>query len=117
MLQALLPKVATGCDVLLGPYSTELARVAGKMAADAGWLVWNHGGSGDDVQAARPGHAVSLLTPASRYAERLIRDVVEGSDLKMWIGQGKGSFGSAGSGCRAEDRRTGRCLHAVAGER
>ena len=93
MLQALLPKVATGCDVLLGPYSTQLARVAGKMAAGAGWLVWNHGGSGDDVQAACPGHAVSLLTPASRYAERFIRDVVDSTGLELWIGQGKGSFG------------------------
>jgi ABC-type branched-subunit amino acid transport system substrate-binding protein len=93
MLQALLPKVAAGCDVLLGPYSTQLARVAGKMAAGAGWLVWNHGGSGDDVQAACPGHAVSLLTPASRYAERFIRDVVDGTGLELWIGHGKGSFG------------------------
>jgi hypothetical protein len=82
MLQALLPAVAAGCDVLLGPYSTQLARVAGKMAAGAGWLVWNHGGSGDDVQAACPGHAVSLLTPASRYAERFIRDVVDGTGLE-----------------------------------
>src|SRR5262249_24453476 len=93
MLQAMLPKVATRCDVLLGPYSTQLARVAGKMAAGAGWLVWNHGGSGDDVQAAWRGHAVSLLTPASRYAERFIRDVVYGTGLELWIGQGKGSFG------------------------
>jgi len=92
-LQALLPKVAAGCDVLLGPYSTQLARAAGKMAAAAGWLVWNHGGSGDDVQAAWPGHAVSVLTPASRYAERFIRDVVAGSGLELWVGPGKGSFG------------------------
>ena len=93
MLRALLPTVAAGCDVLLGPYSTQLARAAGKMAAGAGWLVWNHGGSGDDVQAACPGHAVSVLTPASRYAERFIRDVVDGTGLELWIGQGKGSFG------------------------
>src|SRR6266699_2475200 len=68
-LRALLPTVAAGCDVLLGPYSTQLARIAGKMAAAAGWLVWNHGGSGDDVQAACPGHAVSLLTPPTRRPE------------------------------------------------
>ena len=92
-LRALLPTVAAGCDVLLGPYSTQLARAAGKMAAGAGWLVWNHGGSGDDVQAAYPGHAVSLPTPASRYAERFIRDVLEGTGLELWIGQGTGSFG------------------------
>jgi ABC-type branched-subunit amino acid transport system substrate-binding protein len=93
MLRALLPAVAAGCDVLLGPYSTQLARVAGKMAAAAGWLVWNHGGSGDDVQAAWPGRVVSLPAPASRYAERFIRDVVAGTDLELWIGHGKGSFG------------------------
>jgi ABC-type branched-subunit amino acid transport system substrate-binding protein len=92
-LQALLPAVAAGCDVLLGPYSTQLARVAGKMAAAAGWLVWNHGGSGDDVQAACPGHVVSLPAPASRYAERFIRDVVAGTSLELWIRQGKGAFG------------------------
>jgi ABC-type branched-subunit amino acid transport system substrate-binding protein len=92
-LQTLLPDVAAGCDVLLSPYSTQLARAAGKMAAAAGWLVWNHGGSGDDVQAAYPGHAVSLPTPASRYAERFIRDVVDGTGLELWIGPGKGSFG------------------------
>ena len=92
-LQALLPKVAAGCDVLLGPYSTQLARAAGKMAVAAGWLVWNHGGSGDDVQAACPGHVVSLLTPASRYAERFIRDVVDGTRLELRIVPGRGSFG------------------------
>src|SRR2546429_9792391 len=72
MLQTLLPTVAAGGDVLLGPYSTQLARAAGKMAAAAGWLGWNHGGAGDDVQTARPGHAVSPLTPAGRDAERFI---------------------------------------------
>ena len=92
-LQALLPKVAAGCDVLLGPYSTQLARAAGKMAVAAGWLIWNHGGSGDDVQAACPGHVVSLLTPASRYAERFIRDVVDGTRLELRIVPGRGSFG------------------------
>src|SRR5207237_8993288 len=56
MLQTLLPTVAAGCDVLLGPYSTQLARAAGKMAAAAGWLVGNHGGSGGDGHAGRAGH-------------------------------------------------------------
>jgi hypothetical protein len=92
-LQAALPRVAAGCDVLLGPYSTLLTRTAGTMAAAAGWLVWNQGGSGDDVQVAYPGHVVSLLTPASRYAERFVRDVVNAAVAELWIVQGKGSFG------------------------
>src|SRR5579864_2722570 len=68
-LETALPGVAARCDLLLGPYSTQLMRAAGRMAAEAGWLVWNHGGSGDDVEGAHPGHVVSVLTPASRYAE------------------------------------------------
>src|ERR1700722_13610992 len=64
-LEDTLPRVARQCDVVLGPYSTQLMRTAGRVAADAGWLMWNHGGSGDDVEAARPGHIVSVLTPAS----------------------------------------------------
>ena len=68
-LEAVLPGVAARCDILLGPYSTQLMRAAGRMAAESGWLVWNHGGSGDDVEGAHPGHVVSVLTPTSRYAE------------------------------------------------
>src|SRR5260370_20222987 len=45
MLESVLPGIAKRCDVLLGPYSTQLMRAAGRMAADAGWLTWNHGGS------------------------------------------------------------------------
>jgi hypothetical protein len=108
MLQTLLPTVAAGCDVLLGPYSTQLARVAGQMAAAAGWLVWNHGGSGDDVQAAWPGHVVSLPTPASRYAERFIREVVGASGLELWIRPAKGSFGrQVADGARKIAEQTG----------
>ena len=33
-LEATLPGVASRCDVLLGPYSTVLARAAGNLAAD-----------------------------------------------------------------------------------
>jgi ABC-type branched-subunit amino acid transport system substrate-binding protein len=68
-LRAALPGVAARSDLLSGPYSTMLMRAAGDMAAEAGWLVWNHGGSGDDVETAHPGHVVSVLTPTSRYAE------------------------------------------------
>ena len=48
-------------------------RAAGRMAAESGWLVWNQGGSGDDVERAHPGHVVSILTPTSRYAEPFLR--------------------------------------------
>src|SRR5580698_4505747 len=72
-LEAAMHRIAGRCDVLLGPYSTLLMRRAGRVAAEWGHLVWNHGGSGDDVEAAHPGHVVSVLTPTSRYAEPFLR--------------------------------------------
>src|SRR2546429_8917816 len=45
-LEAVLPGVAARCDLLLGPYSTQLMRTAGRVAGAAGWLGWNHGGVG-----------------------------------------------------------------------
>src|SRR5258706_5696475 len=93
-LEELLPGVAAHCDLLLGPYSTQLMRTAGKMAAQSGWLAWNHGGSGDDVEGAHPGHVVSVLTPASRYAEPFLRHVAsEDQPRDLVIVHGPGSFG------------------------
>lgn len=76
-------EVAPRCDVRLGPYSTQLMRTAGRLAADAGWLIWNHGGSGDDVEAAYPGHIVSVLTPASQYANPFLRHLATSHDITM----------------------------------
>jgi hypothetical protein len=94
-LQAALPGVAARSDLLLGPYSTLLMRTAARMAADAGWLLWNHGGSGDDVETACPGHVISLLTPTSRYAESFLRHLAKESQApsELRIAHGKGRFG------------------------
>ena len=108
-LESALPRVAQRCDVLLGPYSTQLMRAAGRIAADAGWLLWNHGGSGDDVEAAHPGHIVSVLTPASRYAEPFLRYLAGWQNRAgLWIVHGKGSFGrQVAAGAEAAARRFG----------
>jgi hypothetical protein len=92
-LKRILPRVADRSHVLLSPYSTQLVRAAASLATAEGWLLWNHGGSGDDVETSHAGHLVSLLTPASRYAEQFIRRVLNGQDLELWIVSGKGSFG------------------------
>lgn len=94
-LQTVLPGLAARCDVLLGPYSTVLARAAGDIAADSGWLVWNHGGSGDDVQQAHPGHVVSVLTPTSRYGELFVRNLAGdgGPRRDLYVVHGQGRFG------------------------
>jgi hypothetical protein len=91
-IEAALPRLAQRCDLLLGPYSTALTRTAGQLAADRGWLVWNHGGSGDDVESAYPGHVISVLTPASRYAEPFLR-LIAGDAAELVIAHGAGSFG------------------------
>lgn len=94
-LQALLPGVAERCDLLLGPYSTVLMRTAGDIAAEHGWLIWNHGGSGDDVETAHPGHVISVLTPASRYMEPFLAHLATQAELslELRIAHRRGRFG------------------------
>jgi ABC-type branched-subunit amino acid transport system substrate-binding protein len=109
-LETVLPGVAARCDLLLGPYSTQLMRAAGRMAAESGWLVWNHGGSGDDVEGAHPGHVVSILTPTSRYAEPFLREVASepGETRDLCIVHRPGSFGrQVTDGAEAIARRLG----------
>jgi hypothetical protein len=92
-LETLLAQLAWRCDVLLGPYSTQLARAAGRIAVQEDRLLWNHGGSGDDVQVGYPGHVVSVLTPASRYAEPFLEHLVHYPRAALHIVHGVGSFG------------------------
>lgn len=94
-VEARLPGVAGHCDVLLGPYSTHLARRAAHIAAQEGWLVWNHGGSGDDIHTDYPGHVVSILTPTSRYADPYLHRLATPDNVRetpLWIVAGPGSF-------------------------
>lgn len=85
--------MAKRCDLLLGPYSTVLMRAAAETASDHDCLVWNHGGSGDDVQVAAPGHVVSVLTPTSRYADSFVQFLAGLPDrLPLALAQGRGSF-------------------------
>jgi len=108
-LETVLRRVAPQCDVLLGPYSTQLMRTAGRVSAEGRWLLWNHGGSGDDVEAAYPGHIVSVLTPTSQYAEPFLWKLISGqSGARLWVIHGKGSFGKqVVAGAEASARRLG----------
>ena len=108
-LHAALPQIAARCDVLLGPYSTRLARVAGRLAARAGWLLWNHGGAGDDVGTAHLGHVVSVLAPASRYAAPFLQHLAATRcDVRLWVAHGRGSFGKqVAAGAEASARQAG----------
>lgn len=57
-------------DILFGPYSSGLVRRVADTVCRAHRLLWNHGGSADDL--ARPG-LVSVLAPASSYLRPLVR--------------------------------------------
>jgi hypothetical protein len=109
-LEAVLPGVAERCDILLGPYSTQLMRAAGRIAAESGWLIWNQGGSGDDVGEAHPGHVISVLTPTGRYAEPFLLKLASepGGSGDLCIVQGPGSFGrQVAEGAEAMAHRLG----------
>ncbi len=89
-----LDDLTSRCELLLGPYSTVLTRAACAFATGSGRVVWNHGGSGDDVQAAAPGLVVSVLTPTSRYAEPFVAHLADHhAGVPLRLVQGRGSFG------------------------
>lgn len=91
-LENVLPSVAARCDLLLGPYSTLLARRAAQLATQEGWLLWNQGGSGDDIETNYPGHCVSILTPTSQYADPYLRLLTTVDSVDLRIVAGTGSF-------------------------
>jgi len=95
-LRATLPRVAAATDLLLGPYSTLLMRAAGDLAAEAGWIVWNHGGSGDDVETAHPGYVISVLTPTKRYAEPFLAHLASSAPQRLSSASRTATGGSAG---------------------
>lgn len=93
-VESCLRALARRCDVLLGPYSTQLMRAASRVAPGLDHLMWNHGGSGDDVEAAAPGHVVSVLSPTSRYCEPFLRHLAgQSAHPPLWLVHGRGSFG------------------------
>jgi branched-chain amino acid transport system substrate-binding protein len=83
-----------GADLVIGPYGSGLAGEAGGWAAEHGRVVWNHGGSADEVEAMP--WLVSLASPTSRYLAAIL-EVVAGAvpGGRVLIGAGTNSFGRA----------------------
>jgi hypothetical protein len=104
-----LRQLARECDLLLGPYSTQLMREAGRVIVELDGLLWNHGGAGDDVQAACPGRIVSVLAPTSRYAAPFVRArAAERERAPLWVVRGRGRFGrQVSTGAITEAERLG----------
>ncbi len=68
-------------DILFGPYSSQLTRVATPIANQAGMLFVNHGGADDDIFSHRHRLIVGVLSPASDYFNGFVRLV---AGLKLW---------------------------------
>lgn len=83
-----------GSDLLVGPYGSGLAGEAGRWAAERGRVVWNHGGSADEVETMP--RLVSVASPTSRYLAAVVGVVSSGvPGGRVLVGAGTGSFGRA----------------------
>jgi ABC-type branched-subunit amino acid transport system substrate-binding protein len=91
-------------DLLIGPYASGLVRAICLLFRDSGQLLWNHGGSADDL--AQP-MIVSLAAPASSYLREAV-DITAAQGIgEVVIVQGSGPFAHAvaeGAADRARER-------------
>jgi ABC-type branched-subunit amino acid transport system substrate-binding protein len=91
-------------DLLIGPYSSGLVRAIAPLVVDAGRLLWNHGGSADDL--AQPGVA-SVPAPASTYFDGVVEEAVARQVDQVVVVRGPGRFARAvadGATTRASER-------------
>ena len=91
-------------DLLLGPYSSGLVRAITPLVGDAGRLLWNHGGSADDL--AQPGVA-TVPAPASSYFAGAVEEAVARQVDQVVVVRGAGRFARAvadGAVTRASER-------------
>jgi ABC-type branched-subunit amino acid transport system substrate-binding protein len=84
----------SGADLIVGPYGSGLSGEAGHWAAERGRIVWNHGGSADEVEILP--RLVSIASPTSRYTQAVIEAIAESvPGGRVLIGAGTNSFGLA----------------------
>ncbi len=103
-LQAYTAWLDQGVDLLLGPYASGLVRAVAPLVCDAGRLLYNHGGSADDL--ARPG-LVSLPAPASTYFHGAVQEAFTRQVDRLLVARGPGRFAqavAAGAVARASQR-------------
>jgi branched-chain amino acid transport system substrate-binding protein len=91
-------------DLLIGPYASGLVRAIAPLVRSAGRVLWNHGGSADDL--AQPGVA-SLPAPASSYFDGVVDAAVQRKVRRLIVVRGHGPFARAvadGATARASER-------------
>lgn len=91
--------------LVLGPYGSGLVRRILPAVDMGGKILWNHGGSADDL--TRPG-AVQMVAPASTYLVGAVRRCERWGIGRLVIVVGKGPFAAmVAKGARDEARRLG----------
>lgn len=91
-------------DLIIGPYSSGLVRAIAPLVSNAGRLLWNHGGSADDL--AQPG-VVFVPAPASSYFDGVVEEAVARQVDQVVVVCGAGRFARAvadGAIARASER-------------
>jgi branched-chain amino acid transport system substrate-binding protein len=68
-------------DILFGPYSNRLTRIAAPIAEQSGRIFVNHGGAGDELYERGYRMIVGVLSPASEYLRGFVRLLTQ---LKLW---------------------------------
>ena len=68
-------------DIIFGPYSNRLARVAAPIVEQSGRVFVNHGGAGDELYEQGYKLIVGILSPASDYLRGFVRLLTQ---LKLW---------------------------------
>src|SRR4029450_1372916 len=91
-LQAYAEWIDKSVDLLIGPYASGLVRAVAPLVRDAGRLLWNHGGSADDL--AQPG-VVSLPAPASSYFHGAVDEAAARRIDRLIVAHGAGPFARA----------------------
>lgn len=89
-------------DLLIGPYASGLVRAIAPLFRDSDRLLWNHGGSADDL--AQP-MIVCLAAPASTYFHDVVDLAAQQQIRQIVIVQGPGPFARTvadGAATRAE---------------
>ncbi len=84
--------LASRVDLLLGPYGSRMVRRVVPIVSRQGALLWNHGGSADDI--ARP-LVVSVSAPASTYFRGAVALAHRMGLRRVVLARGKGPFASA----------------------
>jgi len=78
-------------DVLFGPYGSDLVEEAAGVAAERGRVLWNHGGSADQVQGLP--RVLSVLSPAGAYAGPVLEALADlVPEARLLIAAGSGRF-------------------------